>query len=236
MNLVCVLLLANVTLPAVQASEIHDPWENVNRKVFKFNDFLDRWMLKPVARGYRKVVPAPVRRSVGNFFRNLDTPMTAVNQFLQGKAGEGVSDLGRFVVNSTLGIGGLFDPATRMGFAKHQEDFGQTFGRWGTGSGNHVVLPLRGSSTVRDTFGLVLDTLTNPIRLISPNELEYGLRGVSVVDTRTDLLSAESLMKEGGDSYLFQRDAFLQRREFLVHDGEAEESDPFLDEEWSEED
>lgn len=211
-----------------------DPWEGLNRKVFAFNDFLDRWALKPVARGYKKVVPVPVRRGVGNAFRNIETPATAINQFLQGKPREGFSDTGRFLVNTTLGIVGFFDVASRMGFPRHQEDFGQTFGRWGAGSGNHVMLPLRGSSTVRDTFGIVLDTLVNPLRFISPVEAQYGTYAVYFTDIRVDLLAAESLMNESGDAYLFQRDTFLQRREYLVQDGESEEEDPFLSEDYDE--
>ena len=211
-----------------------DPWEGLNRKVFAFNDFLDRWVLKPVARGYKKIVPVPVRRSIGNAFRNIETPGTAINQFLQGKTRDGFSDTGRFLVNTTLGIVGFFDVASRMGFPKHQEDFGQTFGRWGVGSGNHVFLPFRGSSTVRDTFGMVLDSFVNPMRFISPVEVQYGTYAVYLTDIRVDLLAAETLMNQTGDVYLFQRDAFLQRREYLVHDGESEEEDPFLSEDYDE--
>ena len=220
-------------VPPVLA-ETPDPWQTFNRKVFAFNDFLDRWVLKPVAQGYKKVVPVPVRRSVGNAFRNIETPATAINQFLQGKPREGFSDTGRFLVNTTLGIVGFFDVASRMGIPKHQEDFGQTFGRWGAGSGNHVMLPLRGSSTVRDTFGMVLDTIINPLRFISPVEAQYGTYALYFTDIRVDLLAAESLMNESGDAYLFQRDTFLQRREYLVQDGESEEEDPFLSEDYDE--
>lgn len=228
-----IVALSAGLVPIAQA-ETPDPWEGFNRKVFAFNDFLDRWLLKPVAKGYKKIVPVPVRRSIGNAFDNIDTPATAVNQFLQGKPGDGFTDSGRFLVNTTLGIAGLFDVASRMGFPKHQEDFGQTFGRWGAGSGNHVMLPFRGSSTVRDTFGLVLDSLTNPLRFISPVEARYGTYALSITDVRVDLLAAESLMNDSGDAYLFQRDAFLQRREYLVQDGETEAEDPFLSEDWEE--
>lgn len=220
-------------VPLVQA-ETPDPWEGFNRKVYAFNDFLDRWLVKPVAKTYKKIVPIPVRRSIGNAFNNIETPATAINQFLQGKPRDGFSDSGRFLVNTTVGIAGFFDVASRMGLPKHQEDFGQTFGRWGASSGNHVMLPFSGSSTVRDTFAMVLDTIINPLRFISPVEVQYGTYALYFTDIRVDLLAAESLMNDSGDAYLFQRDAFLQRREFLVTDGESEEEDPFLSEDYDE--
>lgn len=221
-------------LPVAGATETPDDWEGLNRKIFSFNDFFDRLFLKPVAKTYKNVVPSPVRQGVSNVFNNLDTPGTVINQFLQGKPKDGISDSGRFLVNSTLGIAGIFDVASRMGLPKHQEDFGQTFGVWGAGSGNHVVIPFRGSSTVRDTFGMVLDTFTNPLRFLSPSEAQYSAVGLYITDARVDLLAAESLMGESGDAYLFQRDAFLQRREYLVRDGNVEEDDPFLSDDWEE--
>ena len=138
------------------------------------------------------------------------------------------------LVNSTVGVAGLFDVASRMGFPKHQEDFGQTFGRWGAGSGNHIVLPFQGSSTVRDALAMVLDSALSPFRFISPAEARYGTAALYFTDIRVSLLAAESLMTESGDAYLFQRDAFLQRREYLVQDGEVETEDPFLSDEWEE--
>ena len=161
----------------------------------------------------------------------FDTPATALNQFLQGKPVRGLSDTGRFLLNTTFGIGGLFDVATTMGLDHHQEDFGQTFGVWGVGRGNHVVIPLRGSSTVRDAIGLVFDAAASPLRLLSPEAVRYGTTAVYFIDTRVDLLAAENLLNENADKYLFLRDAYLQRREFLVSDGALEEEDPFLDDE-----
>ena len=225
--------LLATAVPVVHA-ETEDPWEGFNRRVYAFNDFCDRWLLKPVAKGYKRVVPVPVRRGVGNVFSNLNTPATAINQFLQGKPGAGFSDSGRFLVNTTVGVAGLFDVASRMGFPKHQEDFGQTFGRWGAGSGNHIVLPFQGSSTVRDALAMVLDSALSPFRFISPAEARYGTAALYFTDIRVSLLAAESLMTESGDAYLFQRDAFLQRREYLVQDGEVETEDPFLSDEWEE--
>lgn len=211
-----------------------DDWEGLNRRIFSFNDFFDGLFLKPVAKTYKRVIPGPVRQGVSNVFNNVDTPVTVVNQFLQGKPREGFSDAGRFLVNTTLGIVGIFDVASRMGLPKHQEDFGQTFGVWGAGSGQHVVLPFRGSSTVRDAFGLVLDAFTNPLRFISPAEARYSTYGLYFTDVRVDLLAVETLMGDSGDAYLFQRDAFLQRREYLVLDGNVETEDPFLSDDWEE--
>ncbi len=208
-----------------------DPWEPANRKVFAVNDFFDRILVKPVAKGYQRFVPKPIRRGVSNVFNNIDTPATALNQFLQGKPVRGLSDTGRFLVNSTIGIAGIFDVATPMGLEPHQEDFGQTFGVWGAGPGNHVMVPFRGSSSVRDAIGLVLDAAASPLRLISPNSARYGTAAMYGVDARVDLLAAENLITEGGDRYLFMRDAFLQRRAYLVRDGAVEEDDPFLDDE-----
>ena len=223
-----------IALPAVADEVDPDPWEPANRKVFAVNDAWDRWLLKPVAEGYQKIVPKPIRRSVSNVFNNIETPATAINQFLQGKPVRGISDSGRFLVNSTIGLGGLFDVATPMGFAKHQEDFGQTLGRWGAGAGPHVMIPFRGSSTVRDAFGLMLDATVNPIGFLSPESHRYGAAALYVIDARVDLLAAENLLTESGDKYLFLRDAYLQRRAYLVSDGEAAEEDPFLDddEDW----
>ncbi len=208
-----------------------DPWEPANRKVFAVNDFFDRLLVKPVARAYQRVVPKPIRRGVSNVFDNIDTPATALNQFLQGKPVRGLSDTGRFLINSTVGIAGIFDVATPMGLEPHQEDFGQTFGVWGAEPGNHVMVPFRGSSSVRDAIGLVFDAAASPLRLISPNPARYGTAAMYAVDVRVDLLAAENLISEGGDRYLFMRDAFLQRRAYLVRDGAAEEDDPFLDDE-----
>ncbi|MEZ5560219.1 MAG: VacJ family lipoprotein [Pseudomonadales bacterium] len=202
-----------------------DPWQGMNRKVQTFNDTVDRWVLKPVAKGYDKVLPNPVKRSVANFFVNLGTPMVAVNQLLQGKPMQGLNDTMRFVTNSTIGIAGLFDVAARAGLPANDEDFGQTFSVWGAGSGPYIVIPFRGPSTGTDAVGLIFDALTNPLRLLSPPE-RYVVYGVDVVDTRRQLLSAEELIS--GDRYLFLRDAYLQRREFLVNDGRVEE-DPFAD-------
>ena len=215
---------ALAALPA--HAETRDPFEPANRRVWSFNETLDRWIVKPVARGYERL-PKPVRRGIGNVFENLGTPGTAINQFLQGKPGQGLSDTTRFLVNTTFGLLGLFDVATKGGLAKHEEDFGQTFAVWGIGSGPFVMLPALGPSTTTDTAGRVFDFFTNPVNLINPESDRLIVRGVGLVDTRAQLLNVEKAIS--GDRYLFVRDAFLQRRQYLINDGVIEE-DPFLDE------
>jgi phospholipid-binding lipoprotein MlaA len=224
-RLIAFCCLALLPAMVVYAEETADPLEPANRKVFSFNDALDRWIVKPVARGYDKL-PDPIQRGLHNMFENLETPGTAINQFLQGKPNEGMSDLTRFLANSTFGLFGWFDVATKGGVPKHEEDFGQTFAVWGIGSGPFVMLPGLGPSTTTDTVGNVLDWFTNPVNLINPERDRYIVRGVDLIDTRAELLSVEQLMS--GDRYLFMRDAYLQRREFLINDGVVEE-DPFLE-------
>jgi phospholipid-binding lipoprotein MlaA len=218
---------------AVSAAEPSDPLQGLNRKVFAFNQFADRWVLKPVAKGYKAITPHIVRRGVGNFFSNLTYPLVAVNQVLQGKFRLGASDTGRFIVNTTIGIGGLFDPASDAGLPAHEEDFGQTFARWGIGSGPFLMLPFLGPSTVRDGVGSAVNYVAQPVRYVIDDEkTRYALAALYFIDTRASLLDAEQLM--GGDKYTFMRDAYLQRRDFLIHDGEPGEDD-FLNEDSSEE-
>lgn len=227
--LLCVFLAA----PGVCAAEERnvDPWEGMNRKIYAFNDAADRWVLKPVAKGYTKVVPRVVRRGVSNFFVNILYPIVIVNQFLQGKWKAGFSDTGRFLLNSTLGIGGLFDPATDAGLPLNQEDFGQTFAKWGVGSGPFLVLPFLGPSTIRDGVGTACAMPLSPWTYVDDERVRYGAAALFAIDTRAALLEAEELVS--GDRYTFIRDAYLQRREFLIHDGVVE--DDFLDEDWDEE-
>lgn len=223
------LLIATIAVlgaPHALADEAADPWEGMNRKVQAFNDTADRFVLKPVAKGYRAVTPKPVRRGVGNFFTNLLTPVVALNQLLQGKPKEGGTDVMRFLVNTTLGVGGLFDVSSKVGLAAHEEDFDQTFARWGVGSGPYLVLPFLGPSTVRGGFGSFVGLFTNPVRYVDDASVRYALASLYLVDGRAQLLDVEELL--GGDRYTFMRDAYLQRRAFLINDG-AVADDPFLD-------
>lgn len=203
-----------------------DPLQGVNRKVLAFNDGADRLLLKPLARGYRAVAPQPVEKGVSNFFLNLRTPWTAVNQLLQGKPKLAFADTGRFLMNSTVGIGGLFDVATDAGLEAHREDLGQTLAVWGVPSGRFAVVPFLGPSTLRDGIGGIVDTLLYPVNFLEDDTVRLSLIATDAVQTRAKFLDAETLIR--GDRYLFIRDAYLQRREYLINDGEVEE-DPFLD-------
>lgn len=198
-----------------------DPWEGYNRAMYSFNDTVDRAVLKPVAKGYDKVAPLPVRVGVGNFFGNLGDAWTGVNNLLQGKFGDGASDFGRVVVNSTLGILGFFDVATPIGLERHDEDFGQTLGKWGVGPGPYVVLPFFGPKTLRDTAGFGIDSMVDPV---GHRDDEVALRnsvmGLRLVHQRAELLPAEKVIDQAAtDRYAYLRDAYLQRRLSLIHDG-----------------
>ena len=219
------------TCTASAAGEPSDPLQGLNRHIQSFNDTADRWVLKPVAKGYNKITPRVARRGISNFFGNLTYPLVVVNQFLQGKWRQGASDTGRFFINTTLGIGGLFDPATEAGMLLHDEDFGQTFAAWGIGSGPYLVIPFLGPSTVRDGIGSAAGFAAQPTRyLIDDERTRYALTALNLIQIRAGLIDAEQLIS--GDRYLFFRDAYLQRREYLIKDGEV--TDEFLDEEWEE--
>lgn len=202
-----------------------DPWEKMNRGIFSFNDWTDRTVLRPVASGYVKVTPSLLRQGVSNFLDNIGTPAVALNQLLQGKPRLALSDFGRFVVNTTIGVGGIFDVGTRVGLSEHDEDFGQTFAVWGVGEGNYLVIPLLGSSSVRNATGRVFDWAVNPLRFLSEPDVYYA-NAIWAVDLRAELLNVDQLVT--GDEYLFLRDTYQQRRQFLINDGVIED-DPFSD-------
>lgn len=222
-RLVCLLtlaLLASGCATAPGRTNGEDPWQGVNRGIYKFNDTLDRAALKPVAKGYVRITPRWFRAGVGNFFANLGYPVTAVNQFLQGKPGLGFRDSGRFIVNSTLGIGGLIDVATRMGLEANDEDFGQTLAVWGVGSGPFLNLPFFGPSTLRDAPSRAVDYFMAPLTYTDePWELEWSLRALDLVHSRSELLSLDETLQRTYDPYAFTRDAWVQRREFQIYDG-----------------
>lgn len=197
-----------------------DPYEGFNRGVYKFNDTLDRAALKPLAKGYRKVTPGFVRTGVGNVLSNLEYPGTFVNQFLQGKWVLGFRDTGRFLLNSTLGVAGIFDVATPLGLEKNDEDFGQTLAFWGVSSGPFINLPLLGPSTMRDAPARALDFLTNPLQYTEvPWEADWGMRAISIVHGRSELLPLDDTLQRTYDPYAFIRDAWTQQREFNIFDG-----------------
>ncbi len=213
-----------------------DPFERYNRAMYQFNDSLDRAVLKPVAEGYVKVTPKPVRNGITNFFSNLDDVIVVINDVLQLKLLQAASDLTRFVVNSTLGIVGIFDVATPMGLPKHNEDFGQTLGRWGVGSGPYLVLPYFGPSSPRDGLGLYVDLAEFSLiwNEIDDVATRNTLVAINVVNTRAGLLNASSILDVAAlDPYIFTRDAWKQRRLYQVYDGDPPEEafdDEFADE------
>jgi phospholipid-binding lipoprotein MlaA len=197
-----------------------DPWEGVNRGVYRFNETFDEWLARPVARTYVKVLHEEIRVRIGNFFSNLADPLIGVNNFLQGKFTDGVNDWARFAFNSTFGLLGIHDVASEWGYEKHNEDFGQTFGRWGAGPGPYLILPLLGSSTLRDGLGTGVDMYTDPIGEIRPINLRNSLIVARATNLRADLLEASRILEEAAlDKYVFQRDAYLQRRRSLIYDG-----------------
>ncbi|MBL4835781.1 MAG: VacJ family lipoprotein [Pseudomonas sp.] len=202
-----------------------DPWEPVNRAVFSFNDTVDRFTLKPAAKFYDWAVPEPVSDSVSNVFSNLGEPRNLVNNTLQGKFHAAGVDTARFLLNTTVGVLGVFDVATRMGLQRNDEDFGQTLGAWGVPSGPYVVLPLLGPSTVRDGSSRVPESYAGYSYTEQVNHVptRNTAIGTDLIDTRASLLSREELIR--GDRYRFVRNAYLQNREFQVKDGEVE--DPF---------
>jgi phospholipid-binding lipoprotein MlaA len=212
-----------VTLPAGHKPPPQDPWESFNRGMYKFNDEVDRAVAKPVARTYVKVVPAPARTGVSNFFANLRTTTVMVNDALQGKFGAAANDLARLVVNTTVGVGGLLDPATQMGLAKNDEDFGQTLGHYGLRPGPFLEIPLLGPSDVRDGTGRGVDIFTSPTHYINNNYVSYGLDGFEFLNLRAALLPLDETLQKIFDPYAFIRDAYLQRRAYLVSDGKVTE-------------
>lgn len=202
-----------------------DPYESWNRKVYSFNETVDRWFLKPVAQAYRTFTPQLIDRGITNFFNNLSEVRNFTNSVLQLKGESAVVALGRFVYNTTFGLGGLIDVATTFDLPERPEDFGQTLGYWGSGSGPYLMLPFLGPSTPRHFGGFVTDAFALPSAWDAVESPEvYFARAVQVVDKRADLIPAEGFIS--GDSYIFLRNAFLQRREFMINDGKVI-NDPF---------
>ncbi|TDY01094.1 MlaA family lipoprotein [Thiohalophilus thiocyanatoxydans] len=198
----------------------NDPLESYNRVMYQFNDAVDRSIARPVAQAYKDNVPQPAQTGVSNFFSNLDDVWVMVNNVLQFKFRDASSDFSRVIWNSTVGLFGLIDVATPMGLPKHNEDFGQTLGRWGVGEGPYIVLPLLGPSTLRDTGGRVADWHYEPLQEIEDDEVYWSVVVLRAIDNRADLLGASRMLEESGaDPYTFMRDAYLQRRRSLVHDG-----------------
>lgn len=206
-----------------QASQFADPWEGFNRSMFNFNLKADKYILKPLAKAYVKVTPGFFRRGVNNVFSNVMEVPSALNGVLQGNFKGAAQDTGRLLVNTTLGLGGTLDVAQYMGLKAHEgEDFGQTLAVWGVGSGPYVVLPILGPSTLRDSLATPVDWYTDPKTYIDHVPTRNTVRGTSVLSARANLFPIEKSIT--GDKYIFMRDAYLQNRDFLIKNGEVEDS------------
>ncbi|HEY0768423.1 MAG TPA: VacJ family lipoprotein [Steroidobacteraceae bacterium] len=217
----CLLLLLGCAALPPGKRDPRDPWERTNRATYRFNDTFDRAILRPVARGYRKVTPHFVQTGVTNFLDNLEYPTVMVNDLLQGQFKPFVSDTGRLLLNTTLGIGGLFDPATAAGLDKNERDFGQTLGKWGARTGPYLVIPFLGPSDIRDALGRVGDEYSNPRHYIRKAYVKYGLAGLRAIDTRARLLDYQSTLESAYDPYAFVRNLYLKHRDFKVNGGQS---------------
>ena len=224
--ILCLLITSCATVPSNVRDE-SDPLEVYNRNMHAFNEKVDDYLLKPVAKGYNFVMPNFANKGVTNFFSNIDDVVVMFNDLFQFKFAHAGRDFGRVAINSTIGILGLLDIAQDMGIPKRDEDFGQTLGYWGVGTGPYFVIPFLGPSDIRDAFGRVADSFMDPITYVRPIESRNGLIILEAIDLRADLLSASKVFDEAAlDPYLFTRDAYLQRRESQVYDGEPPLEDP----------
>ena len=213
------LIISLLLLPFTAKAQDHDPWIRLNQHFFSINDYFDQLLLRPIALSYNNLTPRFVQVGVGNVFDNLQDVNVAINDFLQFKIDEGLSDSGRIIINSTIGVGGFLDVATSMGLYRNEEDFGQTLGVWGFEAGPYLFLPVFGASNLRDSVGMMIDALFNPIRYIENIESRYTLYLADELDFRSSLLAYDELII--GDRYLFVREAYIQNREYVVDDGEV---------------
>ena len=205
---------------SLTSQQENDPLEYVNRGVYQFNQKADQYVLEPVAKGYQYVTPEVVDKGITNFFSNLDDVVVFVNDVLQLKFNQALSDGGRVLVNTTVGVLGFIDVATDMGMPKNNEDFGQTLGAYGVGTGPYVVLPILGSSTLRDAAGIFADTFVDPIQQIDDSDARWSVIALKGVDTRADLIQTKKIVDQASlDPYEFERSAYFQRRNYLIHDG-----------------
>jgi phospholipid-binding lipoprotein MlaA len=227
----CLLVGGCAALPPGKPDP-RDPWERFNRSTFKFNDALDRAIARPVAKAYVKVMPRVIRTGVSNALSNLDTVPTIINDTLQGKFRMAGHDSARFLLNSTLGLGGLFDPASAAGLEYNEEDLGQTLGKWGVESGPYLVLPVLGPSSARDAFSRAADTFLEPVWYLEDDSTRYLIRLIDLLDQRAGLLELDAQLERSYDRYAFVRNAWLQRREYQVKDGDVADQSLELEEEF----
>ena len=209
----------------ISANEINDPYENLNRKTYQFNENLDEKIAKPIAEIYSKF-PPPIKSGVTNFFNNLEEVDTFINQLLQGKPKESLNDLTRFIINSTIGLAGFIDVASKIGLERHEEDFGQTLGVWGVGQGPYIMLPILGPSTFRDTLSRPVSSFLSVTFHMTETDVNIVLKSIDAIETREKLLEVESLLS--GDKYSFVKDAYIQSINYEVKDG-IDVEDDFID-------
>ena len=219
------LLILLLSFP-IFGEEINDPFEDLNRDIFIFNEKLDEKLLKPAALTYRKVTPQFARTGVTNFFNNLEEIDTTINQVLQGEIKYAFNDASRFVINSTIGLLGLIDVASKLGLERHEEDFGQTLGVWGFNSGPYIMIPFLGPSNPRDLLSRPISSFLSGTFAMEDNDVKLTLIGIDALETRERLLDAETLII--GDKYIFVKDAYVQSREYEINNGSSE-NDEFLD-------
>jgi phospholipid-binding lipoprotein MlaA len=213
------------------AQGVADPLEDINRAVFAFNDTADKYVIKPLATGYDKVLPDPAQQGVGNFFNNLWDVNRSINASLQGEFKAAGTSISRVLINSTLGFFGFFDVATDMGIDRYRTDFGHTLAEWGVGSGPYLVLPFLGPNTLRSSVGTIADGYASPQwYLVNDSNVSLTLLATNIIDTRARFLSADEIIS--GDRYIFFRDVYLQRREALISGGQPTDSFSDFDDEW----
>ena len=219
------IIISFIFSATIYSSEVNDPFENINRKTFEFNENLDEKILKPTAKFYSKFPPR-IKNGITNFFNNLEEVDTCVNQLLQGKPKKSANDLTRFLINSTVGLGGFIDVASKMGLERHEEDFGQTLAVWGVGEGPYIMLPGLGPSTVRDTFSRPVSSFLSVTFHMTETDVNIALKSIDAIETRERLLDVESLLS--GDKYAFVKDAYIQSIKYEVKDG-IDVKDDFVD-------
>ncbi len=219
------LLIFIFYISDISANEINDPYENLNRKTFQFNENLDEKIAKPIAKIYSEF-PPPIKSGVTNFFNNLEEVDTFINQLLQGKPKESLNDLTRFIINSTIGLAGFIDVASKIGLERHEEDFGQTLGVWGVGQGPYIMLPVLGPSSLRDTLSRPVSSFLSVTFHMTETDVNIALKSIDAIETRERLLEVESLLS--GDKYSFVKDAYIQSINYEVKDG-IDVEDDFID-------
>ena len=222
---VTIILSLLFSTSLVFSDEVNDPFENLNRKTFEFNEKMDEKIAKPIAQTYSQL-PPKIKKGVSNFFDNLEEVDTFVNQLLQGKPKESINDLTRFLINTTIGLGGFIDVASKMGLERHEEDFGQTLAVWGVGQGPYIMLPILGPSTLRDTLSRPVSSFLSVTFHMTETDVNIALKGMDAIETREKLLDVEALLS--GDKYAFVKDAYIQSIYYEIKDG-VDVEDDFID-------